>query len=902
MTFRASFVCACLLAAAGLSHGQEPGAPSERNERPRPWILQIRSEADFDFADNSAAVHAATALLASDHDLPRDVRAAALRVLFHDAYYANRSKDAAAFLVRLRDVCPDDPEAAVRTVQQAGFSTADDFALRIRELEGLVRQAPHYTPALYTLTNLLVESGRAQDAWPHFDSTDRDTSDALLLTSRAAVLQARGEYRKSLETLDASLACEPQIRFVDVQYLARAEALCAVNRPDAALAFCALTVHLKPPHKDAQVYLWKTSRLAARCYQLLGKTELAYFCAKLQVKSAPQLAESWLALADTAVCSGRYEEAKRSLDTLTKLAPPSARAACLAARAARGAGDEAGALAAARDGLRAFPADPDLRRFECLLLATATSTDIRNPKKAADLAAAALAGPDGRFPEWLYCAAVADAACGDYTAATEFIARAGSAAGGSSPALRQSLQAARELFEKKQPVVERARPAIADDGDAIRPRPEWIDEITSDWDYDLLPVDVVTEHCRKALVNEGLVPALRIKAAEVLAHLSRRQGQTADARQAFAALVGAVPGNLDYRRESLSLEVLSMPPQGRANAWERFCSDFPKDTEGRAQWALAVFRSGDAARALDIMAPAERDTPDHPRVLHLAALVAFSRGNYEPCIRLVNRWLCAPDRRDLHALAYLMRAEALARLRRFDEALSNLAVVHRLAAEPTFRAQVYRLAARVYLEQDKPTLSLQVANRWEATGLGRAEALLAVATAGQIGGDEATVQAALDRLPPSASGSAQAALVETFSRVRRGDHVPARDLLARRVADDPRDDPRSEATACALAMHLTFALDDHVRDGNRALELAKARVGRGSTLNGVWAVCLANAYAETGDFDKATSVIEAHGRDVDKAKVDAIRRAYASKASLRYGSEVSEWVQRQLLLASTGSR
>jgi hypothetical protein len=206
---------------------------------------------------------------------------------------------------------------------------------------------------------------------------------------------------------------------------------------------------------------------------------------------------------------------------------------------------------------------------------------------------------------------------------------------------------------------------------------------------------------------------------------------------------------------------------------------------------------------------------------------------------------------------------------------------------------LYRIASLCYLFQGKDALAFQVASRWAAAGGDPAQSNLLAATAAVLGDDLADATACLDRVSTSGPAAARADLVRAVLKLRQGDQAGCRDALDRGFPKHPAD----EANRCALAMHLTFATDERVRDPRRALDIAKAGVAAGSALEPVRAVCLANAYADTGEFGKAIEVLyEPAGLDERQRK--AVREAFERRQPLRHDHNASKWMQRQLLLHS----
>ena len=339
-----------------------------------------------------------------------------------------------------------------------------------------------------------------------------------------------------------------------------------------------------------------------------------------------------------------------------------------------------------------------------------------------------------------------------------------------------------------------------------------------------------------------------------LAELLLRRGDLDRARSLFVKLQDR-PGSRAAALAGLGrVAMANHEPHAAIAHFEEALALWPSASRLRSPLAMAYRAVGDAAKAslaLRAYSPSsDEPTPPDPAVDAMGAKVASSRA----LLRLGQRYsnaqhpeLAVPmfqaaaraNPQDAEVLVNL--GTALANLARLDEAQVALrdslqhadgdAHVHFALATVYDRKGLDELASGAY------TAALRI-------DPGHAQALLYLADLHMRGGDfEGAV--AQYRKALHAAPAARTRMSLALALLRLGRDRDARGELERGVVAEPRH----LGLANALARVLAASADARVRDGRRALALARAL--RESTNSGEVGQTFAMALAETGDFNGA---------------------------------------------------
>ncbi len=689
-------------------HAEDLVKPSMVIQKSIIRLSQIDTDYDLEFINHRQAVQDARLLVAKELELTDDfVLFNDYKILFHHARNEQNSDDSARYLAKLVKMRPKDPAYQLYKLLDTKCDTQDDITKQERQFADFLKQFPDHTPAVYSQVFLLTFLDRYQDADALLERTRKQfPGDELVNISASSLRLAQHKDQEAVTLCRDAMAGRVRLRHVDVLYRNYAEALLALDRPQEALAFCALAYRLKPPHVTPEDYAFAVHDIANRCYRRLKKPEFMYFTAKTMSVTQPKSPAAWRALAECCFVSARYAEAKVVVDKLVTIEPRDASIYRLEARIQWGLRDEEAALRVFREGMKSFPDDRELKALHAMLLSSAAAEAVRDAKTAGELATAELAKTAALDPQWLLIAAAARTAAGDFPAAEEFMRRA--EATDARGAMKDKIVSAKACCERRVKISFAAPPAVPGDGTGFQARPEWVFEITSEKDFCFAPVHLLDGSCLALVKNDAVPAPLRVRALEVLAEYLHVSGRPADAARADAALVASSPASAEYCRNRLRGELADKPAAEAAKAWEAFCAKFPDDADGLGLWAMTLTTSGDIDAAEPVCGRLLAKQPNHPLGLSAKALVLHRQKKYQASNDVCNEMLLRADHLASHANAYWFRAENYIALNKPDEALANLAVARRLTPPASTAKAVTNAAHRAYLMLGKEAMASQV--------------------------------------------------------------------------------------------------------------------------------------------------------------------------------------------------
>lgn len=352
-------------------------------------------------------------------------------------------------------VAPQDP--AVLRARGAALAQTPKLAEALADFDLALKYEPKHAPTLEAKALVLAKMKKYDEALAVLDEVRKlDPKSVNPLVQRARVQAMKPDLQAALEELDAAHRQEPSHLAV---LLLRATVYQELKQPEKALADLEKALALRPNFETAM-------RFRARLLAGEKKFEEAIAQVEELLKTEPDNTEAQLELALIFTANEQYERAIQIYSEL--IAKDASNALALRGRgdALLGLGKHAEAIADYEKAWKLQPKDPGLLNNFAWVLCTSPFDQLRNGKRALELATEACRLTDYKQAHILSTLGAAYAELGDFKTAMEWSQKAVAAG---SPDQKEALLKELESYKAGKPFRELKTPPAADKPNAKQP-------------------------------------------------------------------------------------------------------------------------------------------------------------------------------------------------------------------------------------------------------------------------------------------------------------------------------------------------------------------------------------------------------------------------------------------------